>query len=64
MNKTTKIIKLVDEKIVIDVGMASVIAPAVAFSKPPPDASFKGIEADNPPCQTKNPVYAEAINSR
>ncbi len=39
------------------VGIASVTTPAVCFANPsPPLASCNGIEPDNPPCHTKNPV--------
>ena len=56
INIRPTIIRLNPEKIVRDVGTASVKAPFVAAASPsPPVATLSGIDPDIPACQTKNP---------
>ena len=65
INITNIIIKLYGANIVVEVGIASVTAPPVAFIKAsfPGVASARGIEPENPACQTTKPEYADAISN-
>ena len=58
------ITRLMDEKMVCVTGMGVVTTPAVIVARSASGlASVSGIEAESPPCQTKNPEYALAMSS-